>query len=133
VFLEEASSSKQSDDATPAKKSRFGDWWEEDTDSGTTTLLGIEDEVDLYLKLGRSDSDDPSQLLSWWKAKSTTFKRLAKLAKRVLCIPATSASSERTLSRAGLILTEKRTNLGPKNVCDLLVIHNYFLVNIRVF
>jgi len=57
------------------------------------------------------------------------FAQLANLARRVLAIPATSASSERTFSRAGLILTEKRTNLNPQKVNDLLVIHNYYVVS----
>ena len=118
--------------APPAKKSRFGDWSEDETDV-TTNPLGNEVEIDLYLKIGRPVSDDPSKLLQWWQSKSTTFKRLSKLARRVLAIPATSATSERTWSRAGLILTEKRTNLSPKKVCDLLVIHNYLMVSIWTY
>ena len=118
---------ESSDQAPPAnKKSRFGDWSEDDADKGTSPSLGIEEEIELYQKIGRSSSDDPGRLLPWWKGKSGIFRRLAR---RVLAIPATSASSERTWSRAGLILSEKRTKLTPQKMCDLLVIHNYFLVS----
>ena len=114
------------------KKSRFGDWSEDETDV-TTNPLGNEVEIDLYLKIGRPVSDDRSKLLLWWQSKSTTFKRLSKLARRVLAKPATGATSERTWSRAGLILTEKRTNLSPKKVCDQLVIHNYLMVSMWTY
>jgi len=92
--------------------------------------LGNEIEVDFYLKVGVPDDDDPAKVLDWWRAKSAIFTRLAKLARRVLAIPGTSATSERTLSRAGLIITDKRSRIDPKRVSDLLVIHNYYLVSI---
>jgi len=130
-FVEDARTSTPQPDANlneappAAKRSRLGRWSEcGDQDS----VLGAEVEVDFYLKVGKADTEDPADLLPWWKAKACMFPRLAKLAKRVLAIPATSASSERTFSRAGLAVTEKRTNLDADSVTDLLVIHNYFLV-----
>ena len=112
----------------PLKKSRFGDWFE--GDNREDPALGNEIEVDFYLKVGVPDDDDPAKVLDWWRAKSAIFTRLAKLARRVLAIPGTSATSERTLSRAGLIITDKRSRIDPKRVSDLLVIHNYYLVSI---
>jgi len=117
-------------EATPSKRSRFGKW--SDENDATSASLDIVDEIDLYLKVGKSTDDDPAHLLSWWSEKSSTFRLLAQLARRVLAIPATSASSERTWSRVGLILSEKRTKLSPQKVCDLLVIHNYFLVSVSI-
>ena len=58
--------------------------------------------------------------LLWWKTHADKYKRLAELAKMYLSIPATSASSERTFSSAGNIVSTKRTGLLPENV-DLLV------------
>jgi len=112
----------------PAKKSRYGRW---DADAATQPSLEstAEDELDFYIKAGKMASDDPYDILPWWKEKASMFPLLARLARMILCIPATSASSERTFSRAGLIVTEKRTRLDPKRVNDLLVIHNYYLVS----
>ncbi|KAI9909614.1 hypothetical protein PsorP6_014455 [Peronosclerospora sorghi] len=45
--------------------------------------------------------------------------RLAKLAKKVLCIPATSTPSERMFSSAGLTVTKKRNNLEGGKVATL--------------
>jgi len=94
-------------DASPApKKSRFGEW-EDDDDVDSSDSCEVE--LDLYLKVGRPKNDDPSKILSWWRENSILFPRLAQLARGVLSIPATSASSERTFSRAGFLR-------GPKLV-----------------
>jgi len=77
-------------------------------------MLNIDDEIDLYQKVGKCSDEDPAKLLPWWREKSFTFKRLAELARRVLAIPATSASSERTWSRAGMIVTDNGLGLVHK-------------------
>ena len=107
----------------PAKKGRYGTW--EDQSISTCTP---EEELELYLKTGKRVLDDDGTLLQWWQSKASLFPRLAILAKQILAIPATSANSERNFSRAGLIVTNKRSKISPENVDDLLVIHNYYLV-----
>jgi len=76
-------------------------------------------ELELYLKCEgqqlctRNKSEviysDP---LIWWKAHHATFPRLWYLARKYLCITATSAPSERAFSVAGNILTNKRCTIG---------------------
>ena len=52
-----------------------------------------------------------------------------QLVRQVLCIPATSASSERVFSTAGNICRKKRTRLTPQNVDALTVLkHNTEIV-----
>jgi hypothetical protein len=63
------------------------------------------------------ETDDP---LEWWRTRKNTYPLLATLARRVLAVPATSASAERLFSKAGLTLTDKRNRLSGDSV-ELLV------------
>jgi hypothetical protein len=62
-------------------------------------------------------SQDP---LLWWKEHSSHFPILEVLALKYLCIPATSASSERLWSLAALIITKTRTQLDGHLVADMI-------------
>ena len=53
----------------------------------------ITQEIENYLRLPVHDIDDPP--LKWWKSEDTTFPLLAKMAKKYLCVCATSVASER--------------------------------------
>ena len=80
-----------------------------------------QDEVEIFLRepaLG--PNADP---LKWWKANEHRFPILSKLAKRLLCIPATSVPAERIFSTSGLIVNKERASLKPENV-DMLVFLN---------
>lgn len=91
------------------------------TSSSTLTLPeeeSIRMELTVYLQTTEVDSDtDP---LDWWRCHQTNFPRIAKLAQQYLCIPATSAPSERVFSTGGNIVTCHRAALKPDAV-DRLV------------
>lgn len=59
------------------------------------------------------DEDNP---LSWWSTNHVRLPKLAKIVRRVLCCPASSAQSERDFSHTGLTLTGRRSLLTPKYV-----------------
>jgi hypothetical protein len=61
--------------------------------------------------------------LDWWKINESRFPRLAVLARRILCIPATSAPSERLFSAAGLTIANDRASLLPDNASMLIFLH----------
>ena len=68
--------------------------------------------------------------LFWWQQRELKFPILSNLAKRFLCIPATSASSERLFSAAGLTIAKDRANLLPDNANLLLLLHeNWDIAN----
>ena len=61
-----------------------------------------------------------SNLLSWWKANELEYPILSKLAKRYLCVPATSLASERVFSSARDLVSAQRSCLCTEHVDKLL-------------
>jgi zinc finger BED domain-containing protein 1 (E3 SUMO-protein ligase ZBED1) len=64
-------------------------------------------------KDANKNAGDP---LKWWQQHRKHLPLLSEVARKVLCIPATSAPSERLFSAAGLIVTDKRSRLTGGNV-----------------
>eukprot|EP01022_Parablepharisma_sp_SALTPOND_P017656 TRINITY_DN28641_c0_g1_i3.p1 TRINITY_DN28641_c0_g1~~TRINITY_DN28641_c0_g1_i3.p1 ORF type:complete len:264 (-),score=7.31 TRINITY_DN28641_c0_g1_i3:81-872(-) len=61
--------------------------------------------------------------LEWWKARQEKpYPNLAPLAEKYLSIPSSTVSVERLFSRAGNVVTKKRTRLAPDVVNDLLIL-----------
>ena len=58
--------------------------------------------------------------LAWWKEHAATLPILSSLAHRTLCVPASSAPSERLFSLAGLTIAKDRAGLTPENAADLV-------------
>ena len=60
--------------------------------------------------------------LAWWDGQQKTFPLLCELARRILCVPASSAPSERLFSKAGLTFTKKRSKLTGERVGQLVTV-----------
>ena len=97
---------------SPAKK--FREW--------RSSSVRQRDEMEKYLNM--DVPADCKDILLWWKTQSTFLPKLSIIAKQVLCIPASSATSERNFSRAGLIVTDRRSCIDPDHVNNLLFINN---------
>ena len=72
---------------------------------------------------------DPSTVgipLVWWKDNQKHYPRLAR---KFLCIPATSVPSERAFSVAGHVVNEKRACLLPENINMLVFLGANLEVN----
>ena len=82
------------------------------------------DEVDHYVKEKLSFVNEES-VFEWWKKWSLNYPQLSVLAKCLLGIPASSATSERVFSASGRILEERRQNLSGDIVNDILFIRNF--------
>ncbi|XP_074608742.1 uncharacterized protein LOC141863174 [Acropora palmata] len=77
-----------------------------------------EAEVSQYKKeLSRNYTENP---LTWWRQNNERYPSLAILAKKYLCIPATSVPSERVFSTAGEIVTAQRSQLKSEHVDRLI-------------
>lgn len=79
----------------------------------------IEAELSSYL-LGQL-ADSESNPLTWWKVHENS-PVIGSLAKKYLCIPATSTASERVLSAGGNAVTCQRSLLKPATVNMLVFV-----------
>jgi hypothetical protein len=61
--------------------------------------------------------------LLWWKVHEPTFPHVAALARKFLCIPATSSPSERLFSTAGLTITKARNGLRDDNASAIIFLN----------
>ena len=106
------------DEAERVKRKRddFSEWEDE------SDVAAEKDEVQRYIE-GQFfwDGED---ILKFWQSQSISFPVLSKLSKMILCIPATSASSERTFSSAGRVLESRRNRLNPGTVDAILFLHS---------
>ena len=94
--------------------------------------LPIKKEISQYIEFERPTKEH--DILDWWKNHSSTFPILSKFAKQVLCIPATSTSSERIFSQAGSVVTHKREKIHCENVEMLVYVKdNISKVNIKTW
>ena len=85
-----------------------------DQERKDVALLTFDQETDKYLQVDNlPQSQDP---LDWWALNQKFFPRLAILARMFLCIPCTSAPSERLFSHLNLVVSKKRTRMLPIRV-----------------
>jgi len=87
-------------------------------DSDDSKVFKMSKEFEKYFKETPLKSTENS--LEWWSKNSHQFPTLAKLAKRYLCIPATSVSTEQVFSVAGEIVDNNRASYKPENVNMLI-------------
>lgn len=59
----------------------------------------------------------------WWNTNKTRYPMLSEMARKYICIPATSTPSERVFSTAGNIVSAKIANLLPENVNKLVFLY----------
>jgi len=59
----------------------------------------------------------------WWEGNKSQFPLLYNLAAKYLAIPATSVSSERSFSKAGLTIGKLRTRLTGQHIDEINVLH----------
>ena len=62
--------------------------------------------------------------LHWWSVHQHLYPNVSKLARKYLCVVATSVPSEQLFSTAGNVLSVKRTTLLPENVEKLIFLHD---------
>ena len=80
------------------------------------------DELTKYLEMYIDKTRLSQNPLEFWEENRTVYPILARVARKVHCIPATSAAVERQFSGAGVVLNERRTSLDPEHLDNTLFI-----------
>lgn len=91
------------------------------TSSSTTPKF---DELEMYLKMTIDDKFKISNPLPFWQCHQENLSNLAKLARRLYSIPATSAGVERQFSAAGIVINERRCSLNPETVEEVMLVRS---------
>ncbi|KAL7289334.1 hypothetical protein TKK_0016702 [Trichogramma kaykai] len=80
-------------------------------------------EVQKYLDSSRPD--EKADILLWWKLHCVEYHIVARMARDILCIPATSVPAERLFSEASLVLTKNRCSLDNESLRELICINRW--------
>lgn len=96
-------------------ESKFMEWEDESEKDD------CDNELDIYFKLKAPACT--KELNIWWKNHQSRLINLSKIAKKILSIPATSASCERNFSSAGFLMNERRSRLDPDVIDASLFLH----------
>ena len=106
--------------APQSKRCKLSSWLKEATQVVSTLVTSqtaeqkVNSQVEDYLK--RNIIDPETNPLKWWSAHEVDFPVISKLAKKYLCICASSSPSERDFSMSGYIVSKKRNALKPDKV-----------------
>ncbi|XP_033985549.1 E3 ubiquitin/ISG15 ligase TRIM25-like isoform X3 [Trematomus bernacchii] len=111
--------------AAPKKKKKgLGSFFKATVDQAAEPQPALEKdkaialELQSYLQAVPLDAEEDP--LKWWRESRKFYPRLSILARKYLCIPATSSSSERVFSTGGNIVTCLRSSLKPDHVNRLV-------------
>lgn len=90
-------------------------------DELNTPFYVVKNELERYLSVSCEEYEvNP---LNWWKTSSKVYPNLSQVARKYLCITATSTPSERLFSTAGGVITSKRNLLKPE-LAEMLIFLN---------
>jgi hypothetical protein len=105
---------------SPAKKRLLSEF-EDDIIQDAAPVDELTRYIDVRVSASLSATID---LLPWWRENEKVFPNVAKVARRLLCVPASNAASERSFSVAGLTVSQRRAALDPETVDNILFIHS---------
>ena len=81
----------------------------------------VMNELDHYISTKLPPCDNPFE---WWKSfGAQTFPRLFRIAKKYMCIQATSVPAERAFSTAGLTITKHRASLNSETADQIIFLN----------
>ena len=63
-----------------------------------------------------SNLDREQDPLGWWRSRKEQYLTLVRLARKFLCVPATSTQAERVFNWMGFLLNKRRLSLSGESV-----------------
>ena len=78
-----------------------------------------QDELTRYLKFDHPETNS-NDVLEFWSTMANCLSTLRKVAFQILTVPATSANVEHSFSASDQIISERRLNISPDLVNDIL-------------
>ena len=105
----------------PHKKKKLMTFLKKDQTDATSSALRsplqkLKEEIEMYRFCPKFDVESDETPLQWWNVHESTYPVLSKLARKHLCLCATSCASERLFSTSGNIVTPTRATLKPHKV-----------------
>eukprot|EP00117_Sycon_ciliatum_P035082 scpid56897/ scgid26660/ len=82
------------------------------TDDQVSTSTKLQNEVAAFFTEAATAAPASAYPLEWWRKNGDRLPNLEKLARALLCVPATSVPSERVFSAAGYIVNKLRAALS---------------------
>lgn len=80
-------------------------------------------EIDIYLSQGCASEEE--NVLQWWRSHEKQFPNLARMARDLLCIQATSVSAGRLFSRSSLTIRKHRNKLNNESIRNLMCLNSW--------
>lgn len=112
----------------PAQKARKTAYWsifdakaDKTAQAASRPSTGPHIELRRYFEEAHIPRDEDP--LAWWKEHSVLFPKLSDLAKKFLCVPASSVPSERLFSKAGELVSQRRSCLKDTNINMILFLN----------
>lgn len=86
------------------------------------SVISTDEEINRYI----SSTDFQPDIIQFWESNKTVYPRIYKLFLKLICVPATSAASERAFSKAGYIFSSRRSQLSYSNLNNMAVLSSNF-------
>ncbi|XP_039140559.1 uncharacterized protein LOC120277784 [Dioscorea cayenensis subsp. rotundata] len=120
TFSSTSTHDEEAEPPLPPSSSKFTKWGNKILERRKRPRTsGTYSELEVYLTTVFEFGDDTGpnfSILEWWSRHTETFPTLAKIAKQLLAVPASTVAVEQTFSNGGNILHERRSRLGPESL-----------------
>ncbi|KAL4119444.1 hypothetical protein QTP88_012253 [Uroleucon formosanum] len=120
----ETNINSNSQELTSKEATMFSEWEDGVDERAQQLIYKYKKELESYREENYDISDD--QILDFWSKQTLRFPYLSKLARQVLAIPASSASSERSFSVAGRVIEQRRSCIDGSTVDAILFLNSHF-------